>query len=175
MTGRWPATRPQSVQSRRGQHCWLRDHAAVLPPDGDFGTQATASTAATPAIATLSSLLNIAVFRPDLNLGATLQALETNGVLEVLAEPNVLTQNGKEGSFSRGRPIPIPCGTGSGRRVRRGDHDPVSAIRGAPETSFHGYPRGTIRLQVAPEVSSLDFANGITISGFIVPGIDVRR
>ena len=36
-------------------------------------------------------------------------------------------------------------------------------------------PRGTIRLQVAPEVSSLDFTNGISISGFTVPGIDVRR
>jgi pilus assembly protein CpaC len=36
-------------------------------------------------------------------------------------------------------------------------------------------PRGSIRLQVAPEVSSLDFANGVTISGFTVPGLDVRR
>ncbi len=36
-------------------------------------------------------------------------------------------------------------------------------------------PRGTIRLQVAPEVSSLDLANGVQISGFTVPGIDVRR
>jgi pilus assembly protein CpaC len=36
-------------------------------------------------------------------------------------------------------------------------------------------PRGTIRLQVAPEVSSLDFANGVAISGFTVPGLDVRR
>jgi pilus assembly protein CpaC len=41
-------------------------------------------------VATLSSLLNLSIFRPDLNLGATLQALETKGLLEVLAEPNLL-------------------------------------------------------------------------------------
>jgi pilus assembly protein CpaC len=36
-------------------------------------------------------------------------------------------------------------------------------------------PRGTIRLQVAPEVSSLDFTNAITISGFTVPAINTRK
>jgi pilus assembly protein CpaC len=36
-------------------------------------------------------------------------------------------------------------------------------------------PRGTIRLQVAPEVSALDFANAVTISGFVEPAITVRR
>jgi pilus assembly protein CpaC len=33
----------------------------------------------------------------------------------------------------------------------------------------------TVRLQVAPEVSSLDFTNAITISGFTVPAIATRR
>jgi pilus assembly protein CpaC len=36
-------------------------------------------------------------------------------------------------------------------------------------------PRGTIRLQVAPEVSALDFTNAVTISGFVEPAITVRR
>ncbi len=35
--------------------------------------------------------------------------------------------------------------------------------------------RGTIRLVVTPEVSSLDVANGLTVQGFTVPGLDVRR
>jgi pilus assembly protein CpaC len=145
------------------------------PPTVTSGTQATASTAATPAIATLSSLLNIAVFRPDLNLGATLQALETNGVLEVLAEPNVLTQNGKEGSFLAGGQYPYPVvqgvGVGSAAAITIQFQQFGVRLNFIPTVT----PRGTIRLQVAPEVSSLDFANGITISGFIVPGIDVRR
>jgi pilus assembly protein CpaC len=36
-------------------------------------------------------------------------------------------------------------------------------------------PRGTIKLEVAPEVSSLDYANGLTYAGFTIPGLDVRR
>jgi pilus assembly protein CpaC len=36
-------------------------------------------------------------------------------------------------------------------------------------------PRGTIRLQVAPEVSALDFANSIEVSGFDVPAITSRK
>ena len=36
-------------------------------------------------------------------------------------------------------------------------------------------PRGTIRLQVAPEVSSLDYANAVTIAGFTIPALDTRR
>lgn len=128
-----------------------------------------------PATATLSNLLNIAVFRPDLNLGATLQALETNGVLELLAEPNLLTANGKEGSFLAGGQYPYPVvqgvGVGSGSAISIQFQQFGVRLNFIPTIT----PRGTIRLQVAPEVSSLDFASGITLSGFTVPGIDVRR
>jgi pilus assembly protein CpaC len=36
-------------------------------------------------------------------------------------------------------------------------------------------PRGTIRLQVLPEVSSLDFAHGLTFQGFAIPALSTRR
>ena len=36
-------------------------------------------------------------------------------------------------------------------------------------------PRGTIHLQVAPEVSALDFTNGLTVSGFNVPALTTRK
>ncbi len=145
------------------------------PPTVTSGTPATGTTAATASTVSLSSLLNLAVFRPDLNLGATLQALETNGVLEVLAEPNLLTANGKEGSFLAGGQYPYPVvqgigATGSGGITIQFQQFGVR-LNFIPTIT----PRGTIRLQVAPEVSQLDFGNGITISGFTVPGIDVRR
>jgi pilus assembly protein CpaC len=135
----------------------------------------TSGVGSTPATVSLSSLLNIAIFRPDLNLGATIQALETNGVLEVLAEPNLLTANGKEGSFLAGGQYPYPVvqgvsGTGTGGITIQFQQFGVR-LNFIPTIT----PRGTIRLQVAPEVSQLDFGNGITISGFTVPGIDVRR
>jgi pilus assembly protein CpaC len=125
--------------------------------------------------ATVSNFLNLFFFRPDLNLGATIQALETKGVVEVLAEPNVLAENGKQASFLAGGEFPYPV-------VQGGTLGGTSAVT----IQFRQFgvrlnfiptmtPRGTIRLQVAPEVSALDYTNGITISGFTVPGLDVRN
>ncbi len=124
---------------------------------------------------TLSSLLNLFVYRSDINLGATIQALETKGVVQVLAEPNVLTMNGKQGSILAGGQYPYPVvqgttGTGAGAITIQFKEFGVR-LNFIPTIT----PRGTIRLQVAPEVSSLDFANGVSISGFTVPGLDVRR
>lgn len=135
----------------------------------------TVPTAGGPAVATIPNPLNIFLLRPDLNLGATLQALETKGVIEVLAQPNLLATNGKEASFLAGGEYPYPVVQGAG----------VGGV-GAVTIQFQEFgvrlnfiptvtPRNTIRLQVAPEVSSLDYSNGITISGFTVPGIDIRK
>lgn len=143
------------------------------PPTITPGTGASGSTASTPATASLSNMLNIFLFRKDLNLGATIQALETNGVLQVLAEPNLLTANGKQGSFLAGGQYPYPvvqstAGTGA---ISIAYKEFGVRLNFIPTIT----PRGTIRLQVAPEVSSLDYANGITISGFTVPGLDTRK
>jgi pilus assembly protein CpaC len=123
----------------------------------------------------LSSLLNIFMFRPDIDLGVTIQALESTGILQVLAQPNLLTSNGKQGSFLAGGQFPYPVVQGT-----------TGGGAGAVTIQFKEFgvrldfiptitPRGTIRLQVAPEVSALDFANGITLSGFTVPGVSTRR
>ncbi len=132
-------------------------------------------TASSPTSATVSNLLNLFIFRPDLNLGATIEALQTEQVVQVLAEPNLLTANGKEGSFLAGGQYPFPVvqgatGTGVGAVTIQFKEFGIR-LNFIPTIT----PRGSIRLQVAPEVSSLDFANGVTISGFTVPGLDVRR
>jgi pilus assembly protein CpaC len=124
---------------------------------------------------TLTNFMNLFIFRPDLNLGATLEALQTQGLLEVLAEPNVLATNGKQASFLAGGEYPYPVVNGV-----------TGGGTGAVTIQFKEFgvrlnfiptitPRNTIHLQVAPEVSSLDFTNGVTISGFTVPGLTVRR
>jgi len=125
--------------------------------------------------ATLSDLMNLFIFRPDLNLGATLKALETKGVLEVLAEPNVLATNGKQASFLAGGEYPYPTvqgvtGGGTGAVTIQFKEFGVR-LNFLPTIT----PRNTIHLQVAPEVSALDFTNGISISGFRVPALTVRR
>jgi pilus assembly protein CpaC len=128
-----------------------------------------------PAVAAVGSALNLFFFRPDLNLGATIQALQTQGVVQVLAEPNIIAEDGKQASFLAGGEYPYPVVQGTS-----------GAGTGAVTIEFKEFgvrlnfiptitPRGTIRLQVAPEVSSLDFTNAITVSGFQIPSIDVRK
>jgi pilus assembly protein CpaC len=138
------------------------------------GPTISAPTGTTPA-ATFSNLLNLFIFRPDLNLGATIAALEINGVLQVLAEPNLLTENGKEASFLAGGEYPYPTvqgisGTGTGAITIQFKEFGIR-LNFIPTIT----PRGTIRLQVAPEVSALDFTDGIQISGFTVPALTVRK
>ena len=142
---------------------------------GQFSPPSLSSPGGTSTTATLSNELNLFAFLPGLNLGATVQALESNGLVEVLAEPNVLAQNGKQGSFLAGGEYPFPVaqasGTGSGTTITIQFKEYGIRLNFIPTIT----PRGTIRLQVAPEVSSLDFTNAVQISGFSVPAIAVRR
>ncbi|MCC6538479.1 MAG: pilus assembly protein N-terminal domain-containing protein, partial [Bryobacterales bacterium] len=46
-----------------------------------------------------ADLLNLFVFRPDLNIGATIKALQSRNLLQILAEPNLITLEGKEANF----------------------------------------------------------------------------
>lgn len=121
-----------------------------------------------------SQLLNIFLLRPDLNLGATIAALQARNMLQILAEPNVLAINGRSASFLAGGEFPFPNLQGGGAGL------------GAVTIQFREFgvrinftpnvtPRGTIRLTVAPEVSSLDFANGLVFQGFTIPALSTRR
>ena len=125
--------------------------------------------------ATLSNALNLFFFRPDLNLGATIEALEARGVVQVLAEPNLLAENGHQASFLAGGEFPYPVVQGSSA----GGTNAVTIQFRQFGVRLNFIPKimpsGAIRLQVAPEVSSLDYVNGITVSGFTVPGISVRN
>lgn len=121
----------------------------------------------------LNDLLNIFVFRPDLNLGVTIKALQQKNVLQILAEPNLLALNGREASFLAGGEFPFPVvQPGAGFTA-------VTIIFKEFGVRLKFTPTiladGTIRLKVAPEVSALDFANALTISGFTIPAISSRK
>jgi pilus assembly protein CpaC len=136
---------------------------------GQFGGVSVDSTAAT-----ISDDLNILAYFKGLNLGATIKALEAQNVVQVLAEPNVMAEDGKQGSFLAGGeyPYPVAQGTGSGSTA-------ISIMFKEFGIRLNFIPKilpdGNIHLQVAPEVSSLDYANGVQVNGFQVPGVDVRR
>jgi pilus assembly protein CpaC len=124
--------------------------------------------------ASVANDLNLLAFLPGLNIGATIEALESKGVIELLAEPNVLAANGKQASFLAGGEYPYPVVQGSstgGSTVTIQFKEYGIRLNFLPTIT----PRGTIRLQVAPEVSSLDYINEIDISGFEVPGITTRK
>jgi pilus assembly protein CpaC len=121
----------------------------------------------------LSNLLNIFAFRPDLNLGVTIKALQSKSLLQILAEPNLVTLNNKEATFLAGGEFPFPVLQGG-------------ASVGAVSVQFREFgvrinflpvitPRNTIRLRVKPEVSSLDFANALVLQGFTIPAISSRK
>jgi len=122
---------------------------------------------------TISNVLNLFLFRPDINFGAVIEALQTRNLLQILAEPNLIAVNGKEASFLAGGQFPFPI-------VQPGNGFTAVTI------SFKEFgvrlqftpvitPNGNIHLKVAPEVSTLDFANALTISGFTVPALSTRR
>jgi pilus assembly protein CpaC len=125
----------------------------------------------------VSDLLNLFAFRPDLNFGATLRLLRNQNLLEMLAEPNLITVSGHEASFLAGGefPFPVITTTGSGAQAA-----PVVTIQ-FREFGVRLYftptvePSGLIHLKVRPEVSSLDFANALTIQGFLIPAISTRK
>jgi len=122
----------------------------------------------------LTDALNVFLFRPDLNLGATIRALQSKRLLEVLAEPNLLAINGKPASFLAGGEFPVPivqAGIGGAGAISIQWREFGVRLNFVPTVT----PRGTIRLQAMPEVSSLDYANALVISGFTVPAISTRR
>jgi len=124
---------------------------------------------------TLSDLLNIFIFRPDVNIGATIRALESRNLLQILAEPNLLTQSGKEASFLAGGEFPFPVVQGGGA----GTVPTVTVQFKEFGVKLNFTPDvledGKIHLKVRPEVSALDFTNALTLSGFVVPAISTRR
>ena len=128
---------------------------------------------ATAPTINLTNPLNLFLFRSDINFGVVVQALQQKNLLQILAEPNLIAVNGKEASFLAGGQFPFPI-------VQPGQGFAAVTI------SFKDFgvklqftpvimPNGNIHLKVAPEVSTLDFTNALTISGFTVPALSTRR
>ncbi|MFZ0137321.1 MAG: type II and III secretion system protein family protein [Candidatus Sulfotelmatobacter sp.] len=125
------------------------------------------------ATQTLSNVLNLFLFQPNVHLGTVIEALETKNLLQILAEPNLIAVNGKKASFLAGGQFPFPI-------VQPGQGFTAVTI------SFKEFgvrleftpvimPNGNIHLTVAPEVSTLDFADALTISGFTIPALSTRK
>jgi pilus assembly protein CpaC len=144
---------------------------------GGFGPQTvTQTTGQNPPLTstqTLGSVLNLFLFRPDIHLGAVIEALQNKNLLQILAEPNLIAVNGKEASFLAGGEFPFPI-------VQPGQGFTAVTIQFKEfgvKLKFTPLiePNGNIHLRVVPEVSTLDFANSLSISGFTIPALSTRR
>jgi pilus assembly protein CpaC len=158
--------------SQTGQFGSLQVHDTAQTTTTN-GSTTTTTTTATPPVVNVSDFLNFFVTRTDINIGAVIKALQQKNLLQILAEPNLIAVNGKEASFLAGGEFPFPI---------------VQPSQGftAVTISFKEFgvqlkftpvimPNGNIHLKVAPSVSTLDFANALTISGFTVPALSTRK
>jgi pilus assembly protein CpaC len=144
---------------------------------GGFSSQSISQTQGqnTPftATQTVSSVLNMFLFQPNIHLGAVIEALETKNLLQILSEPNLIAVNGKKASFLAGGQFPFPIvQPGAGFTAVT-----ISFKEFGVKLEFTPVimPNGNIHLTVAPEVSTLDFADALTISGFTVPALSTRK
>ncbi|HEX5431955.1 MAG TPA: BON domain-containing protein, partial [Bryobacteraceae bacterium] len=159
---------------------WFRaqGNTAAATNTGEFSPPTVNTTATTTgrgsSTSTLTDALNVFLFRSDLNLGVAIQALEGTNRLQILAEPNVLAINGHPASFLAGGEFPYPTlqGGGAGLGAVTIQYREFGVrLNFTPQIT----PRGTIRLAVTPEVSSLDFANGFNFQGTTIPALSTRR
>jgi len=117
-----------------------------------------------------SDFLNIFVFSRGEGIGGVLRALRQKGLFQSLAEPNLIAYNGQEASFLAGGEFPVPIVSGTTGTVS------VQFKEFGIRLNFRPIIAGdVIRLKVRPEVSTLDFNNGVTLQGFRIPALTTRR
>lgn len=118
---------------------------------------------------TFSDFLNVLLFNTNFNIGTVIRALKQTGYFQSLAEPNLLAYNGREASFLAGGEFPVPFSSGVGQIS-------IQFREFGVRLNFTPTIAGDlIRLRVRPEVSSLDFNNGILLEGFRIPALTMRR
>jgi pilus assembly protein CpaC len=119
-----------------------------------------------------SDFLNLFFFDRKEGIGAVIKALESKGYFQSLAEPNLIAYNGQEASFLAGGEFPIPIVQGGNNNNSISVQFKEFGVRLTFRPTIAG---DVIRLKVKPEVSSLDFNNGVTLQGFRIPALLTRR
>jgi pilus assembly protein CpaC len=119
---------------------------------------------------TFTDFLNLFVLNTKYDVGVVIRALQARGFFQSLAEPTLITYNRQEASFLAGGEIPVPIAQGVTGAVSVTYKEFGIRLTFRPEIAGD-----VIRLRVRPEVSSLDFANGITLQGFRIPALTTRR
>lgn len=109
---------------------------------------------------------------PSSNIDAYVRALREKGMLEILAEPNLIARSGEKASFLAGGEFPIPV-------VQSGANNSITIEYKEFGVRIEFLPtvteREDIHMKVMSEVSDLDFSQGVQLGGFVIPTIITRR
>jgi pilus assembly protein CpaC len=144
------------------------DNLTTTKDSTKFGSPVTGATGSF----TFSDMLNLFLFNRKYDIGAMVRLLQTRGMFQSLAEPNLVSESGKEASFLAGGEFPIPIAQGSGANIGVSVVFKEFGIR----LSFTPTVTGDrVHLKVKPEVSSLDFANAVSLAGFRIPALITRK
>jgi len=165
----------------------LRDYGTSFlsqPPGGTHGywnsgggPSSLDETATSPAGSIISTIiqpaLNLFIFNRQINTGAMLRVLRQEGAFRELAEPNLIAMNGQQASFLAGGEFPVPVlqmgQNGSGVTIVWKEYGVRLNFKPTIIDEDH------IRLELEPEVSTIDFGNGVRFNGFVVPALRTRR
>ena len=111
------------------------------------------------------------------NTSALVRAMQTNGALRALAEPNLIAMDGQVASFLAGGEFPIPVVQSSGGGGGGGNAITIQFKEYGIRLNFKPtiIDEDHIKLELEPEVSTIDFANGVRFQGFVVPALRTRR
>ena len=118
-----------------------------------------------------SDFLNVFLLNQKYDLGTVIRAMQSRGLFQSLAEPNLVAESGQEASFLAGGEFPVPV-------VQGGSNQSISiqfkefGIRLNFTPTVNG---DRVHLKVRPEVSTLDYGNAVQLNGFRIPALSTRR
>jgi len=131
------------------------------------------SVSATNSLASLFETANLFISNTGVGSAAAIRALQTSGAIRSLAEPNVIAMSGQQASFLAGGEFPIPVIQSDGARTN------VTIVFKEYGVRLNFKPtiidEDHIQLELEPEVSTIDFQNGVKFEGFLIPALKTRR
>ncbi|WP_313804457.1 pilus assembly protein N-terminal domain-containing protein [Sphingobium sp.] len=145
---------------------------AIISPNSLGSASFTPNGLSLEASAPIQNAFNLFLSAPNRGIGAVLSALSSNGLSQLLAQPTLLVRSGEQASFLAGGefPVPVPQLSGSGNTLS------IQYKEFGVRLSVTPYvlSKDHIVLKIAPEVSELDYNNGVQLQGYVVPGLRRR-
>jgi pilus assembly protein CpaC len=146
--------------------------AGICPPNGN-GIFQTIGTLVGAGVGAPFGTILAEIVNKGVKIDSLITALETKGLLQRLAEPNLVALSGDSANFQAGGSIPVPTAVTSGLGVANPTitYEPFGVLLNFRPTVLNN---GIINISINPTVSALDFTNAVSISGTIIPALTVR-